>query len=1029
MSTYNFLQAVACAYISKYPEMSDICFVFPNKRSGTFFLKELSQNLGDLTVLSPEVMDISDFVKRVTGIEQAPSIDLLFRLYKIYASLTGRSSGLVSDESMIDFDRFAPWGEMVLNDFDEVEKYDVDARALFKNVRDNRNIAANFLSEEQLKIIERYFGYRPSASEAEGFWKTVVDDPTELKEKFVELWRLLPELFEGLIANLDSDGVAMEGTIFKRAVQKIESGDYSGLPWDRVVFVGFNMLSTTEARLFRALADLEAEDGEPYAEFFWDAAGPVIGPDVKSQSTAVKAMRLNIKNFPMPLWAREYIARADVAEITPEICVMASPSNSAQAKIAGMIINKLAGSDNILQPDTAIVLPDENLLMPLLHSLPPDMDSVNLTMGYPLRFTAVASFVHHLRRLQLRRREVGSETGYLSQDLLVFLAHPLVHVLAGTDKANEINSEITGHHLRVVTPSRIAGRSEILAEILRPLPPGVSVDQAVAYLDRVLARVYQSLDSSQSDLKTFNAKVEREQVAVYRMALSQILESVRHHGIEMNFNSLFHLIDRLIASKKVQFEGQPLRGLQVMGVLETRALDFKRLIILSMNDKVMPGGARRRTFLPDSLRHVYGLPVSSRAEELYSYYFYRLLSRAERAYLIYDARAGEGMRSGGKSRFLMQLEMLHARGKVKNRDFTFVLNSSTRSPKPIVKDENVLAKLENFRIEGSDCNLSASALTNYLQCPLKFYYQNVMKIGDDPSEVDYIDALTQGNIVHEAMLNLYFPGEDAQRKFLSASDHGMIVMQPDDLRRLLDDKERIEREVRRAVNKKHFKLDKIKDGAESLDRPLKGKVEMVANRLMRQIENLIRHDMMIAPLTLVGGEVGGKLHTSIGEIGNVNISYAIDRVDMADDITNPGCKIRIVDYKSGGAHVEADSFDDIFNGSYRAKQLFQLLFYAYLLEKQKDKVPAFADIEVLIYDSNRNAGIAVTPTIGSKKDKIRVDGYEKVRAFEVGGEPDGFEKRLADIVAEIFDKDHPFEPTADEDACAFCRMKPFCGKE
>lgn len=1006
----SFLGAVARAYAGKYEEMTDFCFVFPNKRSGTFFLKNLSECLGSRSMLAPDVMDVATFMSRVSGREVASRIDMVFRLYKVYCGLIGRVDSLRTEADLLEFDRFAPWAETLIGDFSEVDQYDVDAAALFKNVRDYRSIASNFLTEEQIEVIERYFGYRPAVENVEQFWKSVgdQDDMSRLKEKFVELWKILPELYSGLTENLEADGLAMPGTTFRRALREVEARGREALPWERVVVVGFNLLSTSEASLFAQMRDMKGDDGEPYAEFFWDAAGPVLGAGSRSRGAAARGMRRNIRNFPMPAWALPEISRSD-RDRMPSLTVAAAPSNVAQAKIAAITVRdwmKSVGREEIAGARTAIVIPDENLLMPLLHSLPEDLGSVNLTMGYSMRYTSVTSFIYHLRRLQARRCKTGGRAGYFHEDLRLFLAHPLVHVVIGTDVANHIQGEMGMTHLRVVTPEWLSDYSPELARMLTPIDAGAGVEATIDYIDGVLQKVDEALSRDSQQLRTVNSKIERSQIAVYRLAMSRLQHSVNHHGIVMRWQSVFHLVDRMVAGETVTFEGEPLEGLQVMGLLETRAIDFDHLVILSMNDKVMPRRSRRRTFVADTLRRGYGLPVSSQGEELYAYYFYRLISRARNVTLVYDARAGEGMRSGGKSRFLMQLDMLYARDAVDKVSYTFMLDKKESEASGVAKTDKVMEMLELFRKKENGRNLSASALMNYCKCPVKFYYKNVVQVNDDAKPANFIDAITQGNIVHRSMELLYFP-DGSNKKYLKGDSRRVLTAA--DLGRMLEDRAATERIVVRAVNEEHYHLPE-----EKLDRPLYGTVRMVAERLMRQVEDVMRHDMTLAPLELIGGELRGRTRLKLGGAPEVNVSYAFDRVDLV------GGNLRIVDYKTGSSHVKAKEFAEIFNGSYDAYYMLQLLLYSHLLEgrveEEENRRPG--RIEMHIYDVNTVAESgSVQPTVEN-----RTIGWDS----EIGAM---FLAELERVIRDIFDRSKPFGIPATDDNCVYCAYKALCGKE
>lgn len=1016
----SFLKSVAEAYVSRYDDMTDLCFVFPNKRSGTFFLKSLSESLGDRTMLAPDVMGVDEFMARVSGLEVVSRIDVIFRLYRVYRSLSDREGLIHSKEDLLDFDRFAPWAETLAGDFSEVEKYDVDAEALFRNVSDYHDIQSNFLTEEQCRIIERYFGYYPTSDNVERFWKNVgsPEERSRLQKKFVDLWSLLPRLFEGLVEDLRADGLALPGTTYREAMRLAEGGGVSPLPWSRVVVVGFNMLSTTEARLFSVLRDSRADDGEPYGEFFWDATGPVLGvAGAAHRGPAVNAMQRNLRNFPMPGWAAGFMARSEARAMPPSITVAAAPSNAAQTKIASMRVGEWLdrfGADHMADARVAVVLPDENLLLPLVHSLPPGLKAVNLTMGYSLRYTAVASFVYHLRRLQSRPRKTPEGLpGYYHEDFRLFMSHPLVQAVAGAARANEINSEVAHRHMRVVSVEWVAAMSPVTVSLIAPVPGDTPPLEVIAYVRRVLNEVDAALDAGDSVSGVVNTRIERSQIALYQQALSRLALSISTHGVDMRPAAVFHLVDRLLAGESVTFEGEPLEGLQVMGLLETRALDFDQLVILSMNDKVMPRRSRKRTFVPDTLRRGYGLPASGQAEELYAYYFYRLISRAREVTLVYDARAGEGMRSGGKSRFLMQLAMLHARGAVREVSYAYRLEASPAPDGSVRKTDAVMRLLNEYTRESGGRNLSASALMNYCSCPVKFYYKNVRGLNDDPEAPDHISSATMGQIVHYAMLSLYLPGE---LRYRYLKKH--VVLDRAALQAILDSPERIRTAVIRAVNKEHFHRPE-----NEFDIPLTGAVAMVAEKLEVMVANAVRLDMENAPVELVGGEIKGSARLAVGGAPEVNVRYAFDRVDVVSaggSGETAGRHLRIVDYKTGDPRVKASTFDNVFDGTKDAKYLLQLMLYARLLP---DITP----------EKERGLAGRVDMAIHSVKDISYAQAVSPViekRAVTFDSETrDEFDSRLGELLRDIFDPEKPFTPTENQNNCAYCAFGYLCGRE
>ena len=1038
MASLTFLEAVAQACLSHYDDMSQYCFLFPNKRSTSFFLKSMAENLGDRVLLAPDVMDVAEFMSTISGRRPATRLDSLFRLYKIYADLISTDSS-AGKSLTADFDHFAPWGEILVHDFSEIDQFDVSAADLFRNVRDFRDIEANYLTDEQKEVIERYFGYYPQVDDVKSFWRhTRQGEESEVKRRFIELWELLPELYTGLKKDLEKDSLALQGTIFREAQERIEAEGITALPWKHVVVVGFNMLSTTEARIFDLLKGMTDEEGMPMADFFWDATGPILSPNSEVSNPATISLQRNIRHFPMPKWGREFIEQSGVSEMPESMTIAASPSNVAQTKIAALTIREWMDKVDhqvIDAANVAVVVPDESLLMPLLYSLPEELESVNLTMGYSMRYTSVASFIYHLRRLHARRRKLkGGRLGYYFDDLSVLITHPLVQSVIGSDAANRINSNIAERHLRFVTNDEIREYNEQFSTLFRPLPEMASVDEVVGYIDDALTLIYDSLGRSNADLAVVNANIERLQIERYRMALNRLRQCVHQYQVPIHPDNVFYMIDRLLAGEKINFEGEPLKGLQIMGLLETRALDFKHLIILSMNDKVMPRASSRRTFIPETLRRGYGLPLSSRAEELYAYYFYRLISRAEDVTLIYDARVGDGMRSGGKSRFLLQLDLLYARGHSLHKNYVFNTSHRTLNSDDVVKNENVMKRLERFKEKGSGANLSASALMDYCACPMKFYYKDVVGLSDETPVSSEIDSITQGNIVHRTMLNLYIP-EEKRNKYLKSTER--VVLEERDFKRMLNDPNMISDELRRSVNIEHFRLS-----GKDINRPLSGKTKMVADRLCRQVQEVVRYDMAHSPVVLVGCEIKGitrwKVEVPEGEesyVDEVNLRYALDRVDIVDGV------IRVVDYKTGNADVEAGrGLVDVFNGSGKSKYLLQLLIYAHLLEglmQKNGESVVDRDISMKIYDVHTIAADGpITPTIGNKK----ITGFREksvaVNTKDESGDPgseslyDGFRQRLNMIINEIFNPDIPFTARPDEEnACRYCHLSDLCGRE
>lgn len=1038
-----FLESVARAYHSNFDDLSEFCFVFPNKRAGTFFLKHLQDASETKTLLAPFVTSITDFVADLADHDVASRIDLLFRLYNIYVGETGETGSIGKKGNMFgDFDSFRNWGETLLSDFSEVDQYDVDADSLFKNVKDYREIASSFLTEEQIEVMVHYFGYTPGLHEVERFWKNM-EPPSDIKNKFLLLWQQMAPLYHALNKSLHAERLCTSGGAYRLALQRLRINGKKILPWKKIVIVGFNALSTTEALIFEELKSLKPEEGllGDFAEFFWDGTGPILsfekrkaqkqkdgllgdfaesfcdGKDsilLSTVNNAVSFLKHNRDNFPSPNWAGKWIEESNTKEMPSSLTAIGAPSNAAQGKVAAAKIEELLAEkgEEIKEAKVAVVLPDENLLMPFLYGLPEGLDAVNLTMGYSLRITSIISFMYHLRRVRSTQRALGDDIAFYHEDLRMLLSHPYMHALAGSKTISEINGYLNHHHKITLTLSELRSFSEPAAEVLKRLPDDAKVSELIGYLDRVTELVSAALDSATGGV--LKSRIDRSHIEVYRDALRRLDYACSEHGVEMGMTGVFSMVDKLLSGEQVTFEGEPLEGLQVMGLLETRALDFDRLIILSMNDRVMPRKSSGRTFIPDSLRHGYGLPYSNYREDLFSYYFYRMISRAREVTMIYDARSSSGMRSGGMSRYLMQLRYLYARDLLKFENHKFLLSPSVAKAQEVVKGEEVMKQLREFTVRNSKRNFSASALRNYFICPVKFFYENVMGLRADNDPSEYIDAIGLGNVVHEVMFHLYFP--EGQRNIYLERP---IRMEPEDIKKLIDDKEHLMRLVTESVNRLHFHHDEA-----HLHTPLDGAAALVGEKIMSQIKDVLTYDLSLAPFELIGGEISGLYEWPLpGKEFRVNMKYAIDRLDR---ITLPDgtTSYRIVDYKTGNSHVRARDMDAIFNGDENARNFFQLMLYANLMNFDRGMNEP---VRLAIYQVSELGKKGETlPSIGRDTEPGKRAVYDSLKSHLDRNEE--FLEKTNEILESIFDPEIPFLPADDDKKCQYCNLSHLCGR-
>lgn len=1082
-SSTSFLGNVAKACLDRYGDLSGFCFIFPSRRAATFFQKHLAQLAGDRVLIAPETLAVGDFMARVAEMEVAPRTLQIMQLYRSYRTILGKEAeDMNSEDALLSFDRFVSWAEVIASDFSELDMYDADQNQMFRNIREYNEICSDYLDDEQKDALEKAFGVfmdRDMGDNERSMWKhfNQTDNKSELKRKFLEIWRVLPELYGALNETLENAAypTGTPGHVYRRAMRRVLDRGRDAIPWKHIVVVGLDKVSITERRIYEQLAKEKDDEWEAFADFFWDIAGMILNDRHNRIASEVMANR---RAFPEPAWAAETMKRAEPQkrriesrchnvkeELTdlPEITEIGVPSNVMQVKVAAAEIRRLL-TEGLEQSESssrvAVVLPDESLLLPLLHSLPlaaseedagtddnghfTALHALNLTMGWSMRYTATATFMYHLERI-LRRciRGAGGTVSYLASDLRTLAGQPLVHVLAGLGDVSALNDWMDKTHSIVVTPDEVREHAPELAKLLSPAATG-NLAESVRWLSQRLLEIDGRLAELQArerneeervpQLTTIKSGVERMQLRIYMTALSQLAGFAANAGIgDMHFVTLFHLLSRMVGSETISFEGHPLSGLQVMGMLETRALDFDRVIILSMNDSVMPSKVRKRSFIPENLRRDYGLPGLNDEEKRYAYWFYRLLSRARKVNLIYDSRVGEGMRSGGKSRFLMQLEKLYARDLVREQ-CTFGSKETESMPDPIAKSEDIMAELERYKEswqgdenDRSTCKkwISASALQQYLKCGLAFYYRYVLGYDDTSLVSDTIDNASLGTIFHNVMLELYMPEEKRYRLLRKG-----ITIDAEMLNSRLGDPAKIRDLVRRNINTTFYHMKPEKAAVA----PLTVSMEHIASHIVRQVMDTLRHDLTRAPFRLLGSEILLKQAWEVAPGLRVNMKAKLDRVDndMSDYSSEALC--RIVDFKTGEVHLQLRNMDSLRNADYKAGNVLQLLLYAHMLGdelKQRSadgEEPAgdtdTGDIEMVVFDVNKmysGAGV-VHPYSGSRPGVAEI--YSKNAPVV-----EEFLDFVKEKIAEILDAGSEFRPAEDPAGCDFCAFRQICGRQ
>ena len=962
----SFLYRIAQVYYSEYQEnISDLTFVFPNRRAGLFFQRYISE-IAARPVFSPEIVTINECFAAASHWQTADRLSNLFRLYRIYKEQSG------SDET---FDSFVFWGEMLLSDFEDVDKYRVDAKQLFTNITELKQIDQlfNVFSEKQVEAIRQ-------------FWSNFVP-VTEGKtsEDFVATWKILLPVYEQFRAELTADNTATEGMICRDVADRLSAKEpIPEFENKQFVFIGFNALNPCERTLF---AELQKRG---QADFYWDYEASELR-DPENQASRFYADNIHI--FPS-----KYTLEPIVESLQDKIIeLIAVPSAVGQAKQAYAILNSLFPEEvpNQSWIKTAVVLPDESLLVPLLHSLPAQIGKVNVTMGFPLKSTPVSGLIEHIFELQRRMRQSGNRISFYHQTVSNILNHQYIALLCN-EEANRITQQMAGNNWIYVDAEELK-KNELLAAIFIPQ---TDTQTFLPYLLHILRSLQNGWQQASDDEHSY--QLECDFLYQYYVTINRMADILKDKPVEvdMNMDTLVRLTRQLTAGITIPFVGEPLDGLQVMGVLETRGLDFENLIITSFNEGVFPQKSSTNSFIPYSLRQGFELPTTEHQDAITAYNFYRLIHRATRIYFLYDSRT-EGMQTGEVSRFMHQL-YYHYGVKVQKKTISFDIGFENAQAIQIEKTPAVMDKLLRFTSqEENSPSLSASSINTYIDCPLQFYLTKVEDVEQADEVMETVEANMFGTLFHAVMENLYKPYKGQ-------------LMTENNFDALISDKLQIDKQITLAFAINYFKK---KNNAIV---PLEGNNLLIASVLRKYIIQVLKIDKKHAPFRYISSEDRCSLHYPIqeGEL-NVNLKGFIDRIDEKEG------HVRILDYKTGSGKLEFKNLNEVFehNKDNRPKFVLQTFLYG-IFYKEKYKEEA--------------QGKTITPGIYYMRDVFKDDFdtelhekpersiNETVTDFAVYEAE--FREHLSDTLEDIFNPVMPFVQTENIKICQYCPYVGVCNR-
>ena len=991
----TFLEYVAEDIIGKYgTDLSRIAVVFPNKRAALFLNEHLARIAGQ-PVWSPAYITISDLFRQHTDLKPADPIKLICDIHKSFTKCTG------IDETL---DHFYGWGQLLLADFDDIDKNMADADSIFCNLKDIHELDdISYLDDEQKEMLKRFFANFSD------------DIDSELKKRFLSLWSHFGDIYHDYNRRLTEQGIGYEGAIYR----KVASEETLHLKYDKYLFVGFNLIQKVERVLFSRLMK------EGKAKFYWDFDEYYM-PTARAQQSAsvpnnTASFAAYLTDFPNELDNTDRDIYANMRR-PKRIRFISSPTENAQARFAS---NWLLENDRYKAGrKTAVVMCDESILLPIMHSLPPEADKVNITSGFPLAMTPVASLVmllFDLYTLGLRKKGTAFNPHYLKK----LMAHPYARHLQEMQLKEMNDVHLKGVHSKGVHLSQvhqeevhqegihqkeeqqtIGDNSGCMGMAGMPYPP-----TSAALLHHIATLV------KQVGIATKQEGDALTQESVFRMftILNRLAALADSGDLLVDNTTLRRLVSQLVGAASIPFHGEPVVGVQIMGVLETRNIDFDNVLLLSCNEGNMPKGVNDSSFIPYSIRKAHGLTTIDNKVAIYSYYFHRLLQRAGDITIAYNNSTDNG-HTGEMSRFMLQL-LVESGQKIDHYSLTAKNQPTPLMPKPIEKDETALSKLEEIS------RLSPSAINTYIRCKLAFYYQYIAHIKEPDSDPETIDNRMFGNIFHRAAYLIY----------KDITDHSPVIEKAH-IKAYLSNRKLLASVVDRAFEEEECKTN---NGLQIINREV----------IIEYITKLLKIDQQLCPFSILAMEEEAKVYTQLSftipsggalkegalkggalvssapdKHYNLTIGGIIDRLDAVTDKQTGKRRIRVVDYKTGNKPSSAiKSIEEVFDpkniASKHSNYFLQAILYSLIVSRSKEWNAANDAVSPALLFIKQAATNDYDPTLCIDKHPI-----SDVTVYE-----EEFLTKLKETVADMYSPDAAFTPTDDRKKCELCPYRMLCG--
>ena len=967
-----FLKQVADHYYNA-GQIEDKCFVFPNRRSMVWFRKHLCGAVKDVPLLAPQMLTINDLFSKAAGVTAGDRVRLLLELYSCYKDLNPKAESL---------DEFIFWGDVILGDFNDVDKYLVDAGQLFANVADFKALQDTFeyLTETQREAIKGFLSHFNDQS-----GRLTVDlgsDDPDVKGRFLQIWNIMYPLYANYNKALTDKGMAYEGMLYRHLAERLKDMPVEDV-FDGIfqkgtsfVFVGLNALNECEKTLLRKLRD----SGK--AEFCWDWSGDMI---MDPQNRSSFFMADNVLEFPQAArWDPEGTG-------CPEINVISVASSVGQAKRLPDILRQRSGDPE----ECAVVLPDENLLRPVLNTIPEEIHDINVTMGLPMSGSLFHTMMADISAIQMHAvKRKDTWMFYHKQVWDLFSCE--IFRKAADEKTLEIVAKVK-ENARYYIPQEELRGTMLMDVIFRPvitdarMVSSAQIASFAQYQKDVIEVIAPAIADDAS------LALELEYAKEYYKSIN-VLQEIRLEVLPMTY---IRLLGQLLGSVSVPFKGEPLKGLQIMGPLETRALDFKDLIIMSANEGVFPRRSVSSSFIPPELRKGFGMPTYEYQDAVWAYYFYRMISRAERVWMLVDSRT-EGLKSGEESRYIKQLEY-HFNVPLKRYVVKFGGMRTATLPE-IVKTEEDVAKIK-------ETVLSATTLQNYLACPAKFYYGVVKGLEVEEEVAESLDYGMFGTVYHDTMRALYTSEEAMDPEFFfndreprgGLAGEALTMISRSYLEGWSGRKEQIKRKVKALIMSQ---LNTIEVSGRNL---------VVADVIVRYVVKTLHRDLeLLKKEGRDAFEILGREIRVGGEFCGQKFKGFIDRLDSFRE-----GEARVVDYKTGKVLEDDENINDA-----NAEEIADKIFHPDMKNWPKIALQFYV-YDMLVQSRPEVRGRRICNCVYStarlfKEPPVTVPMNQRFH--------DAVSDRLESLLAEMYDTSVAFRRTDDEKTCSYCDFRMICGR-